>query len=272
LVGGVVQRIILATVAAVVLACDSAPWVPPVAVNAPPGTTPGAPLLTPLAPDPAACAALIRGDIDGAIAVRRLLATFVPELAADRAAATRAAGDPDADLERYGVPLMPAELDQLDAAGVSFDFAPLALHLDLLRDRFGGRWIDPPGTNLTVALTDPALVLSLRCYEPEGSQVRYVQAGWSLTQLGELRQRIEADWESGRLAEEGIEVLSLAEGVEGNRYVLFIGVGDASPTVRHHLRLKYGEAVVTVAGQMISPASSRRHDTRSGHGPLSKGT
>lgn len=225
-------------------------------VGTPAGVTPGAAVDPGGRPDATTCEAAIRSDIAGALAVRTVLASVdfgsLP-IATDEATARRAAADPASDLGAFGIPVTGDELAASLASGIEIDsMQPLIARMRAVTDAYGDLWIDRGGLVVAVMSRDSAA--GLRCFEPADRQVRYVEAGWSKATLNALQDRITADWQSGALEREGIDVRMTGQSVHDDVMVVEVTVHDLTPAITDELRRRYGDPVVPVEGEGARPA------------------
>jgi hypothetical protein len=225
-------------------------------VTTPAGVHPGAVVDAGERPDAAACEARIRADIAGARAVRTALASFdlgsLP-VATDEATARRAAADPASDTATFGIPVTQEELTASLATGIGIDsMEPLVARLWAAPDRYGDLWFD--GDILAVAVMSRDAAADLRCFEPADDTVRYVEAGWPKAALNALQDRIDADWQSGALKRDGIDVRGTGRTVQDDVMVLEVTVHGLTPVIADELRRRYGDPVMPVEGDGSKPA------------------
>jgi hypothetical protein len=225
-------------------------------VTTPAGVHPGAVVDPGDRPDARACEARIRADIAGALAVRTALAGFelgsLP-VATDEAIARRAAADAASDIATFGIPVTQEELATSLATGIEIDSVePLTARLWAAPDRYGDLWFD--GDNIAVAVMSRDAAADLRCFEPVDHTVRYVEAGWSKATLGALQDRITADWQSGVLQREGIDVRMTGQTVKDDVLVVEVAVHGLTPVIAAELRRRYGDPVMPVEGDGAMPA------------------
>lgn len=224
-------------------------------VATPEGVTPGAAVDPGDRPDVEMCETAIRSDIAGAIAVRTILASFdfgrLP-IATDEATARRAAADPASNLVAFGLPVSGDELAASLASGIEIDSTmPLIARMRAATDAYGDLWID--GGGLVVAVMSRDAAADLRCFEPADRQVRYVEAGWSKATLNALQDRITADWQSGVLERDGIDVRMTGQSVHDDVMVVEVAVHGLTPAITDELRRRYGDPVAPVEGEGAQP-------------------
>jgi hypothetical protein len=207
------------------------------------GTAQGTPLDPGAKPAVDDCAQLLREETAAAKAIRaeyRIAGVEATDLAVGVAAS-----DPNADLGALGIPITQAELAAVKASGFFIDATTRIANWAHLgaTDRFGGVWIDPPGTDqfvVSIVGSNPRTLALARCVEPP--KIRYVHAVRSLAEGLALQERVGNDWEA--LRAQGIEIngTSYSE-IEG---ILEIGVGALTPEIESLLRQRYGDAVRVV--------------------------
>jgi hypothetical protein len=215
---------------------------------------PGAAVSPPPRPDAAACRDLLVADVGAAKRIRAEL--HVEGVPATDAAVSAAAADPSADTATLGIPLTASELTALRASGNYLDRSTLVLYWVQVGEpgRFGGVWIDPPGSGrLVVAILDgdPAAATLARCLEP-GSDVAYVAATTSLEDLNALNARISSDM--GELRSGGVQIQSVGLTVRGSTMVVVVGVTGLTDAIRADLVGRYGDTIVVEEQAPIAPA------------------
>lgn len=184
---------------------------------------------------------MIRVDL---VTAKRIRAGMeLPWVPSDDAAVEAAASDSDADLEALGIPLRPDELRMIRAGGIA-----LSAHerLNVLvhtgaPERFGGMWIDPPGTDRYVVAVmgpDPATLARARCVE--GDNTNYVTARLSIEEGTSIQERIDADWQA--LAVQGIRLASTS--YDETKGIVIVGVTGLTEAIRLLLIERYGDVVV----------------------------
>ena len=215
---------------------------------------PGAAVSPPPKPDGASCRDLLVADTGAAKRVRADLRTEgVP---ATDAAVTAAAADPNADLATLGIPLAASELTALRASGIALDRSTPILYLIQVGEpgRFGGVWMDPPGSGrLVVAIldSDPAAVTLARCLDA-GVDVAFVAATRSLADINALNARISADM--GELRSGGVLIQSVGISVRGSTMVVVVGVTGLTDAIRADLVRRYGDTIVVEEQGPAAPA------------------
>jgi hypothetical protein len=252
LVQGVgMARIVLLLIAAVATAaCGIAP------AGSSPGPKAGTAVDPGVRPDAATCQTTIRSDIAGALAVRAVLSRadfgHLP-IATDEATARSAAADPTSDLGVFGIPVTKAELDATRASGVDLDYMlPLTARMEADTDAYGNHWEE--GGDVVVAVTSRDAAVALRCFEPADRHVRYVACALSKAAFDALQNRINDDWQSGRLKVDGIDVRMTAQTVRNDVFVIQVTVHALTPVTADELRSRYGDTVVLVEGEGPTPA------------------
>ena len=209
-------------------------------------------------PDAAACQGRLRSEVLAAERIRGELSAMADAVGA-AAVAKAVAADATATLELVGIPLTPAEDEALRASGWALDAAtPLAYWVQLgAPERFGGLWIDPPGTDryvIAVLGGDPATLALARCLERPGLDVRYVVAVRSMAELEALQEQVNRDWQSGALGAIGIEVTFTGQTVREGQFVVEIGVSGLTEDERRVLQQRYGDGVRVEEGARPVPA------------------
>lgn len=162
-----------------------------------------------------------------------------------------AATDPAADVTTLGIPLLPAELVALRASGNYLDASsPVALLTQSAETgRFGGSWIEPPGSKryvVGILNSDPAAIQLIQCAS-SGVDVPYVAADQSRAALNALVHRIGADLLT--LQANGIPIVSVGIGVRADVTVVVVGVHGLTDQIRAKLVEWYGPAIVTEEDQ-----------------------
>ena len=215
---------------------------------------PGEAVSPPPKPNGEACRDLLVTDVGAASRIRADLRTEgVP---ATDAAVAAAAADPTADTATLGIPLTAGELVALRASGMALDRSTPILYWVQVgeRGRFGGVWIDPPGSGrLIVAILggDRAAATLARCLEP-GPDVAYVAATRSLADLNALNARISADMDGLRAG--GVQIQSVGLTVRGSTMVVVVGVTGLTDAIRAELASRYGDTIVVEEQAPIAPA------------------
>ena len=215
---------------------------------------PGEAVSPPPRPEGATCRDLLVADVGAAKRVRDELRTEgVP---ATDAAVAAAAADPIADTATLGIPLTTSELTALRASGLALDSSTPILYWVQVGEpsRFGGVWIDPPGSGrLVVAILDgdPAAAKLARCLDA-GLDVAYVAATRSLADTNALNARISADM--GELRAGGVQIQSVGLTVRGSTMVVVVGVTGLTDVIRAELVGRYGDTIVIEEQGPIAPA------------------
>ena len=193
-------------------------------------------------PKPAAgvCEERLRSEQAAAARIRTELRA--DEVSSDPAAIKAAAADPAADLSMLGIPLTAAETQALRRSGLAMDAAtPLAYWVSVgAPSRFGGIWIDPPGSNRFVVAVvggDPDTLGLARCVE--GPDVRYVWAAVSLTDGEAIKDRIGAD--IGAWRARGVAVNSVD--FDETNGVVTVGVTEVNDALVQQFQAMYGPVV-----------------------------
>ena len=198
----------------------------------------GDPLEPPPVPDAAACDSLLRADEAAAAAIRTDLR--IPAIATDPATVASVARDPAASTATLGIPLTAAE-----TAALRTDRGPNPQATEAIEawvnvgaaDRFGGIWIDPPGSHsYVVAIVDgDSATLSIaRCLEK--ADTRYVWASLSIREGRARAQRIAADMQA--LRAQGVEVNSV--GYQENEGTVVVGVTHPTSELQTLFLARYG--------------------------------
>ena len=215
---------------------------------------PGEPLNAGVRPVAAECRDRLAADLDAA---RRLRAELhIDGIPSTDVAILAASVDPGADLTALGIPLAKSELEALRASGTDTDrSSPLRFRVQVAApQRFGGIWIDPPGSGRYVVAIldrDPSALAVARCLDV-GLDVRYVAAAWSVADDNALQARIGADF--GTLRSNGIQVQSVGVGVRAAVMVVVVGVTGVTDQIRAALVARYGDAIVVEEQAPITPA------------------
>ena len=215
---------------------------------------PGEAVSPPPRPDGAACRDLLVADVGAAKRIRAELR--VEAVPATDAAVSAAAADPSADTAALGIPLTAGELTALRASGNYLDRSTPILYWVQAGEpgRFGGVWIDPPGSGrLVVAILDgdPAAATLARCLDG-GADVAYVAATRSLADTDALNARISADM--GGLRASGVRIQSVGIGVTNSTMVVVVGVTGLTDAIRADLVGRYGDTIVVEEQAPIAPA------------------
>lgn len=215
---------------------------------------PGEPLDPGLRPDAAACRRQLTADIDAAKRLRTELR--IDGISSTDAAVTAAADDPGADVATLGIPLTTTELATLRASGTLIDHSsPLVFWVQAAEPgRFGGIWIDPPGSSryvVAILNSDRAALTLARCLDGE-VDVRYVAATRSVADHNALVARISADMDE--LRSNGVLIQSVGISVRTSVMVVVVGVTGVTDAIRAELTARYGDAIVVEEQPPITPA------------------
>jgi hypothetical protein len=218
------------------------------------GATAGQPIDVSSLPAPSDCDGRLRADIDAAVSIRESL--HVHGLATGREAAIAAAADPSATLDEVGIPITAHERELLltDGPWLS-DGLPMDDWVWYgAPDRFGGLWIDPPGSEqYVVSIVDASsqAIELARCVAAlTGLQTRYVVARVSYRDGMALSDRIAADLPR-LFAEDGIIAGVHYDQTSG---VVVIGVDKPTQAMIDRLKDLYGQGVRVVDQEPMIPA------------------
>lgn len=217
---------------------------------APKGSPPAHGVAIDPGPRPSAddCARIIRADLEAAKRIRADL--HLDGLPSDDAALRAAAADPGADLSTLGIPLFASEVNAIGKSGIALDEhdrLAILVHSGA-PERFGGIWIDPPGTDryvVAVVGPDPATLARARCVE--GANTNYVTARISLEAGLAIQSRVNADWQA--LAAQGIKLATTS--YDETKGVVIVGVTGLTEDIRRRLTEKYGDIVVEEQGPLV---------------------
>lgn len=193
-------------------------------------------------------------DTGAALRIRTELRTDGVPATNDAVAA--AAADPTADISALGIPLRTSELAALRASGMALDPAtPIAYWVQAGETgRFGGLWIDPPGSGrevVAILSSDPGAMTLARCLEPD-ARTSYVAATTSLADLKALQDRISS--EIGASGPGGAKVQSVGLTVRHSTMVVVVGVTGLTDEMRSQLTAKYGDGIVVEEQAPAVPA------------------
>jgi hypothetical protein len=198
----------------------------------------GEPLDAGPTPNSAACDARLRSEETVAAAIRTDLR--VPEIAADPATIAAVAKDPAASTDVLGIPLTAAETAALRRQGmvVGDPSATISNWVNVgAPDRFGGVWIDPPGSNryvVAIVNGDPATLALARCLERVDT--RYAWANLSIGEGRARAHRIGNDMQA--LRAQGMEINGV--GYRENEGNVVVGVTHPSTELLTLLLAQYG--------------------------------
>lgn len=218
------------------------------------GHRPGEPLDAGVRPAAGDCRDHLAADIGAAKQLRTEL--HIDGIPSTDLAILAAAADPRSEIATLGIPLTAGELDALRASGTFTDrSSPLRFWVQAAApQRFGGIWIDPPGSDRYVVAIldkDPSALALARCLDT-GLDVRYVAAKWSVAEDNALQARIGADF--GELRSLGIEVQSVGVGLRSAVMVVIVGVTGLTDQIRASLVARYGDEIVVEEQGPITPS------------------
>lgn len=188
-------------------------------------------------PDPAACDTRLRSETAVAMAIRADL--HVQAIATDQATIERVAKDPGASTKALGIPLTASEAAALQkdrGAGEPADAIQAWVNVGAA-NRFGGLWIDPPGSHsYVVAIVDgdPDTLALARCLERV--ETRYAWANLSIGEGRAHAQRIANDMQA--LRAQGVEINSV--GYLENEGTVVVGVTHPSSELQTLFLARYG--------------------------------
>jgi hypothetical protein len=144
------------------------------------------------------------------------------------------------------VPGASAELTALHMSGISIELSsPLLFWVQTGEpQRFGGIWVDPPGSArfvVSILGTDPTALALARCLDA-GLDVRYVTATRSVADETALVARISTDM--GEFQSSGIHIVSAGIGVRASVMIVIVGVTGLTEAIRAELVARYGDSIV----------------------------
>jgi hypothetical protein len=214
----------------------------------------GEPLEPGLRPSAEICRQQLTADVGAAKRLRAELRTA--GIPSTDAAVKAAANDPGADITALGIPFSGAELTALHASGIFIDRAsPLLFWVQTGEpQRFGGVWMDPPGSGryvVGILSSDPTALALARCLDA-GIDVRYVTAARSVADDNALVARISADM--GALQSSGVHISSVGIGMRASVMIVIVGVTGLTEAIRTELVGRYGDAIVVEEQASASPA------------------
>jgi hypothetical protein len=191
-------------------------------------------------PSPGACQQRLRSEQVAAARIRTEL--MAEGVSAEALAVKAAAADPTSDLTTLGIPLTAAEIQAIRRSGLAMDAAtPIAFWVSAgAPERFGGIWIDPPGSNryvVAVVNGDPDSLGLARCVE--APDTRYVWAMVSSADGEALKDRISADIEAWRGRGVPVNFVDYDE----TKGVVVVGVTTVTDSLVLEFRAKYGPLV-----------------------------
>jgi hypothetical protein len=197
---------------------------------------------------------MLVADVDAAKRVRADL--HVEGIPSTDAAVQAAAADPGADVATLGIPLTSNELAALRSSGISMDRrSPIRYWVRVGEpSRFGGIWVDPPGSSgqvVAILNSDPGALALARCLD-DGVGVRYVAATQSVADELALVARIGAD--GTELRSSGIAIQGVGIGVRASVMVVIVGVTGVTDAIRAKLIARYGDSIVVEEQAPITPA------------------
>lgn len=215
---------------------------------------PGEPINPGVRPNAVECRQALTADLGAAKRLRAELR--IDGIPSTDVAVLAASVDPRSDVTTLGIPLAPDELVALQGSGTYVDRAsPLTFWVQAAEPgRFGGIWIDPPGSGRYVVgiLDRDATALALaRCLDA-GLDVRYVAAGSSVADDNALQARIGTDFDE--LRSSGIRIVSVGVGVRAAVMVVIVGVTGLTDDTRAKLVARYGDTIVIEEQGPITPA------------------
>jgi hypothetical protein len=198
-----------------------------------------------------ACQHRLRSEQVAAARIRSELR--VDGVSSEPAAIKAAAADPASDFAILGVPLTAAEKDAIRRSGTAIDpGTALAFWVGSgAPERFGGIWIDPPGSNRYVVAVvggDPDTLALARCIE--GPDYRYVWATISMKDGQAIADRIAADMSA--LRTRGVPVNSVYYDV--TKGVIVVGITRVDDTLVTEFQKQYGPLVRLVVEGPAIPA------------------
>jgi hypothetical protein len=202
-------------------------------------------------PKPAAhaCQQRLRSEQVAAARIRTELR--VDGVSTEAVAIKAAAADPTSDLTMLGIPLTAAEAQAIRRSGTAIDpGTPLAFWVNAgAPERFGGIWIDPPGSNRYVAAVvggDPDTLALARCVE--GPDARYVWATVSMADGQAVADRIGADMQGWRARGVPVNLVDYDE----TKGVVVVGVTTVTDALVQQFQSQYGPLVrLEVEGPIV---------------------
>ena len=207
------------------------------------------------APDAAACDLRLRAEQLAAQRIRQELRT--DGISVDPVAVKTAAGDPGATTAVLGIPLTASELNALTKSGSALDGASALSYWVSAGapERFGGIWIDPPGTSRYVVaiVGGDADTLGLaRCLAEAngGVDVHFVWANVSLAEGRALAERIGNDMAALRAS--GVQINGV--GYQENEGTVIVGVTAPTPELERQLIERYGQPIRLEKQGPLAPA------------------
>jgi hypothetical protein len=196
------------------------------------------------APDAAGCDVRLRAEQLAAQRIREELRT--DGISVDPVAVKTAAGDPGATTAVLGIPLTASELNALTKSGSALDGASALSYWVSAGapERFGGIWIDPPGSSrFVVAIVggDADTLGLARCLAAAngGVDVHFVWANVSLADGRALAARIGNDMQALRAS--GVQINGV--GYQENEGTVIVGVTAPTPELERQLIERYGQPI-----------------------------
>jgi len=207
------------------------------------------------APDAAGCDVRLRAEQLAAQRIRQELRT--DGISVDPVAVKTAAGDPGATTAVLGIPLTASELNALTKSGSALDAASALSYWVSAGapERFGGIWIDPPGSSrFVVAIVggDADTLELARCLATAngGVDVHFVWANVSLAEGRALAARIGNDMQALRAS--GVQINAV--GYQENEGTVIVGVTAPTPELERQLIERYGQPIRLEQQGPLNPA------------------
>lgn len=150
----------------------------------------------------------------------------------------------------YGVALTPAEESEMARRGAISDSLIAVLPRLEADPGFGGIYIDQKAggvVDLAVTTLGSNPVALVQGTLPSGTSLRVRRVDHSFAELSALKERVTTEMDA--LADEGIQVVSVAVDVPGDRVV--VGVLSDSADVGAALHARYGDAIVVINSPLI---------------------
>jgi hypothetical protein len=202
-------------------------------------------------PKPAAetCQQRLRSEQVAAARIRSELR--IDGVSPEPVAVKTAAADPTSDLTMLGIPLTAAEMQAIRTSGMATDPAtPLGFWVNAgAPERFGGIWIDPPGSNryvIAVVGGDPDSLGLVRCVE--APDTRFVWATVSKADGQAVADRIAAD--IGMWRARGVP-LNLVD-YDETKGIVVVGVTTVTDALVRQFQAVYGPLVrMEVEGPVV---------------------
>lgn len=183
-------------------------------------------------------------------------------LPADIGTVTRLMADPSVDQRRFGVPLTPAELRELNARAEAGSEVPIIQSYGEERaaDAYAGVYMDhQDGGVIRVGFTKDLdrHRAAVRARFPFVARLRFFEADSTLSALNALHERIGDDLRD--LRRSGIAVVTIATDVPNN--AVAIGVHNLTAEDKQSLTERYGEQIRVV--EDAAPVKRRRREIQS---------